>query len=113
MSDLGRTGEVLSGLPDGTYIHIFSNQKSQFGLILEGLAMQDVGIFMAIWSVFRPFGRFSGHLVYFVAIWYIFPIFWYVLPRKIWHAWVSRFRHLFVVEDCSVTPFKNVIVCTK
>jgi hypothetical protein len=28
-------------LPDG----LFSNQKSKFGLILKGLAIQDVGIF--------------------------------------------------------------------
>jgi hypothetical protein len=33
-------------LPDG----IFSNQKSKFGQILEGLAMEDVGIFMATLS---------------------------------------------------------------
>jgi hypothetical protein len=33
--------EVRAGLPDG----IFSNQKSKFGLILKGLAMEDVGIF--------------------------------------------------------------------
>jgi hypothetical protein len=26
---------------------------------------------MAIWSILRPFGRFCGHLVYFVAIWSI------------------------------------------
>jgi hypothetical protein len=31
----------LSGLPDG----ISSNQKSQFGKILEGLGMEKVGIF--------------------------------------------------------------------
>jgi hypothetical protein len=31
---------------------------------LEGLAMEDVGIFDG------PFGLFNGHLVYFVAIWY-------------------------------------------
>jgi hypothetical protein len=43
-----------SGLPDG----IFSNQKSQFGQTLEGLAMEDVGIFY-------------GHLAYFTAILYI------------------------------------------
>jgi hypothetical protein len=55
-------------LPDG----IFLNQKSHFWLILESLAMEDVGIFMAIWSIFQPFGRFSGHFVYFVAIWHIF-----------------------------------------
>jgi hypothetical protein len=31
----------MTGLPDG----IFSNQKSQYGYILEGLAMENVGIF--------------------------------------------------------------------
>jgi hypothetical protein len=41
-------------LPDG----IFSNQKSQFGKILEGLRMENVGIFY-------------GQLKYFRAIWYI------------------------------------------
>jgi hypothetical protein len=43
-----------AGLPDG----IFSNQKSQFGLILECLTMKDVG-------------NFYGHSVYFTAISYI------------------------------------------
>jgi hypothetical protein len=42
------------GMPDG----IFSNEKSKFGKILEGLAMEDVGIFYA-------------HLKYLIAIWYI------------------------------------------
>jgi hypothetical protein len=46
-----------SGLPDG----IFSNQKSQFGYILECLAMKDVGKFVAISYIL-------GHLVYFVVI---------------------------------------------
>jgi hypothetical protein len=41
-------------LPDG----LFSNQKSQIGKILEGIAMKDVD-------------KFCGHLVYFKAIWYI------------------------------------------
>jgi hypothetical protein len=59
------------------YIGIFSNQKSQFGLILWGLAIEDVGLFYgllvyftAIWSILRPYGLFYGLLVYFVAIWY-------------------------------------------
>jgi hypothetical protein len=34
-------------LPDG----IFSNQKSQFGYILEGLGIENAGIFMAIWDI--------------------------------------------------------------
>jgi hypothetical protein len=88
------------GLPDG----IFSNQKSQFGWILECLAMKYVG-------------KFHDHLVYFTAnrifygyIWYIlwsfgifcglfgifFP-FWYVIERKIWqpcndHSWHCQKR---------------------
>jgi hypothetical protein len=41
-----------SGLPDG----IFSNQKSNFGKILEGLGMEKVGVLY-------------GHLEYIMAIW--------------------------------------------
>jgi hypothetical protein len=55
-------------LPDG----FFSNQKSHFGKILEGLAMEDVGIcyghlvnFPAIWHILWPFGIFSPILVHF------------------------------------------------
>jgi hypothetical protein len=65
--------DLRSGLPDGT----ISNQKYQFGLILKGPAMEDVGI---KW----PFGLFYGHLVYFKVICYIPPPFWYVVARKIW-----------------------------
>jgi hypothetical protein len=63
-------------LPDG----IFSNRKSQFGKILEGLGIEKVG-------------TFYGRLEYITAIWYIswqfgiiFP-FWYVVQRKIWQPW--------------------------
>jgi hypothetical protein len=50
----------------------FRNKKSKFGQILEGLAMEDDGIFY-------------NHLVYFTAIWYIYyMVIWYVLPRQIW-----------------------------
>jgi hypothetical protein len=87
------------GLPDG----LFSNQKSQFGSILEDPAMEDVGMYI-IW----PFGLFCGHLVYFAAIWvsfkamwYIFA-FWYIFPvlvcctNKIWQPWTTR-------KKCSTT----------
>jgi hypothetical protein len=50
-------------LPDG----FFSNQKSQFVLTLEGLAMEDIGIFYV-------------HLVNFTAIWYILTRFGTFLP---------------------------------
>jgi hypothetical protein len=51
-----------TGLPDG----IFSNQKSKFEYILEGLAIEKVAIFY-------------GHLVSFTAIWYILWVIWYIL----------------------------------
>jgi hypothetical protein len=42
--------------------------------ILEGLAMEDVGVCMAVWSIFLPFGIFYGHFVYFHPFWYILPV---------------------------------------
>jgi hypothetical protein len=57
-----------AGLPDD----IFSNQEFQFGQRLEGLVMDDVGMFYghlvdfpAIWLIFRLFGIFCVHLVAF------------------------------------------------
>jgi hypothetical protein len=60
--------------------------------------MDDVGIFLAIWSILWSFGIVYGHLVYFMIIWnvvwpfglfyghlvYLFFPFWYVVPKKIW-----------------------------
>jgi hypothetical protein len=54
-------------LPDG----IFSNQKSQFGQILEGLEIENIGIFY-------------GHLEYITVIWYIFFAIWYIF-LAIWY----------------------------
>jgi hypothetical protein len=48
----------VAGLPDG----YFSNQKSQFGYILEDLGMENVAI-LAIWNSVGPLGTFQGHLV--------------------------------------------------
>jgi hypothetical protein len=87
------------GLPDG----IFSNQKSQFGWILECQSMNDVG---------KLYGHlvyvFNWHFVYFMAIcyilWselYIFP-FWYVITKNlallVGHAMSPEalLKHLYV-----------------
>jgi hypothetical protein len=52
-------------LPDD----LFSNQKSQFGSILEGLRFENIDTFygylkyfMDIWDILCPFGRFCVHL---------------------------------------------------
>jgi hypothetical protein len=37
--------------------------------------MENVGMFMAIWSILRPFGIFRFHLVYFMFFWCIFSRF--------------------------------------
>jgi hypothetical protein len=67
-------------LPDGAQ---FSNQKSRLFQILEGLAMEDVGIFYdhfvyftAKWYILWPFGAVCGHLVY------IFPRFGMLYREK-------------------------------
>jgi hypothetical protein len=36
--------------------------------------MENVGIFMTIRNILRPFGKFYGSLVWFVVIWHIFPV---------------------------------------
>jgi hypothetical protein len=55
------------GLPDG----LFSNQRPQFWSILEGLAMENLGIFYdhlvyftAMGNILWAFSIFCGHLVY-------------------------------------------------
>jgi hypothetical protein len=71
-----------TGLPDA----IFSNPNPNFGEILEGLPMVEVGIF-------------NGHLVYFTFIWYFYcnlvnlgifskySRFCMFCQKQIWHPW--------------------------
>jgi hypothetical protein len=65
-------------LPDG----LFSNQKSNFLKILEGLAMEDVGMFYGRLVPCTVFVMFDWHLVYFVVIWYIFSRFGILYQEK-------------------------------
>jgi hypothetical protein len=80
-------------LPDG----IFSNQKSRFGQILEGLEM------------YKNAGIFNGYLEYIMAIWYIpgpfgnLEVIWYILTRKIWQP---RFFSIY-----SIFALKIVVFC--
>jgi hypothetical protein len=56
-------------LPDG----LFSNQKSKFGSILEGLAREHFGMFydnLVCLPTLKILETFHGHLVYFVVISY-------------------------------------------
>jgi hypothetical protein len=49
----------IPGLPDG----IFFNQKSKFGLVLEGLRIENVSIFYDHLEYKTAFCIFYGHLV--------------------------------------------------
>jgi hypothetical protein len=52
--EAGEKKDATSGLPDC----LFKDQKSQFGYILEGLGMKNVGRYSL-----RPFGIIYGRLV--------------------------------------------------
>jgi hypothetical protein len=51
---------------------------------------KDVVYYMAIWSIFRPFGLFFGHLVYFepLGIFYVHLVYcsaiWYILSHLVY-----------------------------
>jgi hypothetical protein len=69
--------------------YLIFKPKIQIWVNLEGLAMEDVGIFNGHLVYLRPFGVFYGNLLYFIVIWYIFSRFWYVVQRKICHPLVQ------------------------
>jgi hypothetical protein len=58
----GRQNQIEIGSIQGCQMVYFQRY------IFKGLAIEDVSVFL--W----PFCRFYGHLVYFMAIWYIFPL---------------------------------------
>jgi hypothetical protein len=61
-------------------VYVFSDQRSQFGeFYVEGLAMEDVGTFVDIWSVYQIF---YGHYLHLVIIWYISPRFGMLCEEK-------------------------------
>jgi hypothetical protein len=82
----------------------FQAKIPKFGYILEGLAMEDVGIFYGQfvyftdkWYILWPSGSFFGQLVY------CFP-FWYVVLRKVWQPWFEEINTLFALAawSCSI-----------
>jgi hypothetical protein len=57
-------------LPDG----LFSNQKSQFGKIFQGLRLENVYTFYGQLNIVWVFGIFCDHSEHIVLIWYSFPV---------------------------------------
>jgi hypothetical protein len=51
---------------------------------------------------------FYEFLVYFVSIWYIFPPFWYVAPKKIWQPCLqTNWRYSQATEPIEQTISKS------
>jgi hypothetical protein len=68
----------------GCQMAYFQTKNANLGKFWSVNAMEDVGkfyghfvYFIAIWYILRPFGIFCGHFGIY------FP-FWYAVPRKIW-----------------------------
>jgi hypothetical protein len=46
--------------------------------------------FMAIWSILLQFGILCGHMVYFMVLWYIFPVLVYYTKKNLATLLISR-----------------------
>jgi hypothetical protein len=68
-----------SGLQDGIFLY----QKYQYRLIWEGLVvMANIVIFYDHMEYFTAILYIYGHLVILWSCGILFPIFWYILPKK-------------------------------
>jgi hypothetical protein len=83
-----------AGLPDG----LFSKQKSKFGKILEGLAMEDVGIFY-------------GHLVHFTVFCYILLTSGIVFGNLVYFSVLVFYGHLVHFTVFCYILLTSGIVC--
>jgi hypothetical protein len=73
-----------AGLPDG----IFSNQNPNLGKFWRDFQLKVLVYFWPLGLIHSHLVYIiCGHLEYFTVVWYIFPPFWYVVPRKIWQPW--------------------------
>jgi hypothetical protein len=61
----------------------FQTKNPNLGKFWRAVDWKMLIYFMAILNILQTFGIFYDHLVHFVFIWYIFPI-WCIVSRKIW-----------------------------
>jgi hypothetical protein len=55
-------------------LQIFKKKKSNFDQFWKALQWKMLVLFMTVCSILSPDGKFYGHFVHFVVIWYIFPV---------------------------------------
>jgi hypothetical protein len=58
----------------GCQMVYFQTKNRTLGQFWRALQWKTIVYFVDIWSILRPFDILFGHLVYFVVIWYIFPL---------------------------------------
>jgi hypothetical protein len=63
----------------------FQTKNAILGKFWSVLQWHMLVNFMAMSSILLPFGLYYGLLVFFLVIWYIFPVL--VEPKKIWQLW--------------------------
>jgi hypothetical protein len=63
-----------NALIQGCQMAYFQAKNSNLGKFRRVLQWKTLVYFRTIWSYLRPFSIFCGHLVYFMVIWYIFPV---------------------------------------
>jgi hypothetical protein len=62
-------------IQQGCQMTYFQTKKSDLGKFGRVLQWKMFVFYLAIWSILWLFVTFYGHLVYFMVIWYIFPVF--------------------------------------
>jgi hypothetical protein len=62
------------------------SKNPNLGIFLEGLGMENVGVFHGLWEYFRQIGIFYARLVYYVSFGITFPVL--VVTLKIWQPWL-------------------------
>jgi hypothetical protein len=63
------------GANQGCQMVCFQTKNPNLGKFWRALDWKMLICFMVIWNILWPFGIFYDHLVQFVFIWYIFPVF--------------------------------------
>jgi hypothetical protein len=66
----------------GCQMAYFQTKNPNLGKFWRVLQWKMLKYFMVKWSILWPFGILSSHLVYIMAIWYIFPSFGMLYHEK-------------------------------
>jgi hypothetical protein len=70
----GNKKGVQVSLQQGCQMVCFQTKSTNLGKFWRALDWKMFIYFMAIWNILWTFGIFFDHLVHFVFIWYIFPV---------------------------------------